>query len=89
MRTDAHSLGLLTAFLLGGAQVFWVALVGLGVAQPLVDFLMRVWFVAPALHIMPFAALHALALVFAMSVSGYLVGWAVGVALNSTQRSAE
>ena len=89
MRTDAHSLGLLTAFLLGGAQVFWVALVALGAAQPLVDFAMRAWFAAPVLHIMPFNALHAIVLVFAMSVSGYLIGWAVGVALNSAQRSAE
>ena len=75
--------GVLVGLALGLCQCVWVALVGLGWAQPVVDFVFHTWFFEPVLRVRPFDAVHGLALIIAMMIVGYGMGWGVAQLVDS------
>ena len=68
--------------LLGGFHLLWAALVALGWAQPLSDFIFRIHFIRPIYVIEPFRAGLALALVAVTTAIGAVVGWSFAVLWN-------
>jgi hypothetical protein len=66
--------GLAFAFVLGSFHAAWALLVALMLAQPLIDFLLRLHFIAPVYVIQPFDVLTASALVGFSALSGFCLG---------------
>lgn len=67
--------GLALGILLGASHLGWSFLVAVGWAQPLLDFLYRVNFIASSDEVQPFSAGTAVMLVFVSAGMGYGVGW--------------
>ncbi len=77
-RVDPHVLGLVIASLLAVWHALWAALVWLGVAQTLLDFVFELHMIAPVYHVQPFQWRIAAGLVLFTAAVGYLAGWMIG-----------
>ena len=72
--------------LLGAVHVFWALLVGLGWAQPVVDFIHSVHFMKSTEMVGAFNLGTALLLVIVASLIGYTLGWLFGYFWNRIQK---
>ena len=77
-----HRTALVVAILLGGWHALWSAVVAIGWAQPLVDFMFRIHFIRPVYVIERFDIGIALLLVAITAAIGYLAGWILAVLWN-------
>ncbi len=66
--------GLTMGGLLGTFHFLWAALVALGLAQPVIDFVFWMHFINPVYVIAPFHIGTALVLIVATSMAGYGFG---------------
>lgn len=82
-RMFVNRTGLAVAGVLAIWHAVWAAIVGLGVAQPLVDFVYRIHFVeASAPKVGPFKAAAAAMLVLLAAAAGYAIGAGFALAWN-------
>lgn len=77
-KTFPHTLGLALGGLFGLFHASWALLVALGVAQPLIDWILRMHMIEPFYRILPFNLITAILLVVMTSLVGYVVGWVGG-----------
>lgn len=77
-----HRTALVVAILLGGWHALWSAIVAIGWAQPLVDFIFRIHFIRPVYVIEKFDIGIALLLVAITAAIGYMAGWILAVLWN-------
>lgn len=80
--TTALSVGLI----LGLWHSMWVILVGLGLAKPLLDFILQLHFIEVQYQLAPYAALTALMLVAVTFAVGFVFGFLFAVIWNSLAR---
>lgn len=71
-------LGLAFAGLLALFHAGWAALVALGWAQPLIDWIFWLHFITPFYKIQPFEFGRAVMLVAFTGIVGYVMGWVLG-----------
>ena len=66
--------GMALGGLLATVHLVWAALVGLGLAKPLIEFIMRVHMIAEPVTVLPFDLGSAVTLVIVTGLVGYAVG---------------
>ncbi len=74
------------ALLLGGYHLLWVALVAVGWAQPVIDFVFRLHFLEPVLVVTPFTLGPAAGLVVLTAAIGAAFGWLIAAIWNCAVR---
>jgi hypothetical protein len=83
----ANKVGIVFAALIGGWHVFWILLILLGWAQPLIDFIFWAHMIRPVYVIKPFDPGAALTLIVITSAIGYLFGFLGGIIWNKLHRA--
>ena len=78
--------GVALAVALGAFHAGWACLVAIGVAQPFIDFILRLHFIQPFYVIQPFNIVTAIGLVAFSSLSGFCLGCAFAAAWNYFHR---
>jgi hypothetical protein len=82
-RIHPHNAGLTLGFLAGGGHAVWSLFVWAGIAQPLIEFVLRLHMIAvPFLQVQPFDLRLATALVAFTSLGGYCIGYLIGAMLE-------
>jgi hypothetical protein len=79
---NPNKAGLVLAAVFGGWHLLWAALVALGVAQTVIDFLFWIHFIKPVYIIEPFAVGRAAILILVTAGIGYGAGLAFGIIWN-------
>ena len=87
MRIDPMRTGLIIGLLLALFHACWTALVALGWAQGLMNFVFWAHFITPPYHIEPFETARAAILIGFVFIVGAIMGWAAALLWNSLARS--
>ena len=83
---NPKKVGLVIAALIGEWHVIWVALVAVGWAQPLINFVFWAHMIQSIYIIKPFNAGAAVTLLAVTSMSGYIFGYAGAMLWNRLHR---
>jgi len=75
--------GLIVGVFSGSWHFLWSLLVGIGVAQPFLDWIYRLHFLSNPFHIADFNVFTAALLVFISFSVGYLMGWFFALLWNA------
>jgi len=79
-------LGLVFGLFLGGYHFAWAALVAVGWAQPVLNFILRIHFIAPVWTVTPFNIADAATLIGITGGIGFVAGWLIGLLWNCAAR---
>lgn len=86
METNCHKAGLALGGLLGIWHLLWALLVAVGLAQPLLDFMLDLHFLRNPYVVEPFRIGTAALLVIVTAVVGYAFGWVFASIWNRLQK---
>lgn len=89
MKINSLKAGLVVAAVTAGAHAAWAAMVWLGWAQPVADFIFWIHFIRPPYTIMPFDLGRAGLLILVTGLVGFLIGWALALVWNGVQPTAQ
>jgi hypothetical protein len=81
-RINVYKTGLVVGIVLGGWHLCWSALVAIGMAQRIADFIFWMHFIKPVYVIEPFEISRAILLVLVTAAIGFVVGAAGAWAWN-------
>ena len=79
--------GLVLGIVLGGYHVCWSALVALGWAQPVMDFVFWMHFIKPVLVIEPFGIVKAVILLIVTASLGFVIGSVFALVWNALHKA--
>ena len=83
---NSHKVGLVSGLMLAGWHLIWLGLIFLGLAQPFLDFILRLHSIAPAFTVMPFDPTNSLMLLLVTFVIGYGIGYVGAIVWNKVHR---
>lgn len=84
---NAHKVGLVFGFVLGGFHALWAVLVLTGIAQMLYDFVLWAHMIHLPIIIGPFDLVAAATLVLFTAISGYVMGYVGAWVWNRIHRA--
>ena len=87
-KVNTYKVGLVFGGMLGIWHVAWATMVFLGLAKPLLDWILGLHFLNFQYSINPFSFSNALILVIITSIIGYVVGYICGWVWNLTHRTS-
>ena len=85
-KINTHKLGMVVGAFLGIWHVVWSVLVAVGLAQPLINFFLRIHFIDLPHVIAEFSFGSAVLLIIIASVGGYILGRIIGLIWNRLYR---
>jgi hypothetical protein len=88
MQTNPIRLGAMFGLLLALIHAAWAGLIAVGLAQPLINFIFWIHFIAPPFHIQAFEPLRAAILVGVTFASGLVFGALAGFIWNALHSKA-
>lgn len=83
---NKNKIGLIVGGLSGSWHLLWSLLVGIGVAQPFLDWIYRLHFLSNPFHVGQFNAATATQLLLISFSGGYITGWFFAVLWNALPR---
>lgn len=86
-KLNKNEVGLVLGAVTALAHLVWLILVGAGLAQGLLDWILDLHRIEPVFTVMPFAWGQAILLLIVTAVVGYVVGWVLAAVWNSLRRS--
>jgi hypothetical protein len=72
---NPHKVGLVIGALIGGWHFVWSLFVGIGSAQPIIDFIFWAHMIKPVYFVKPFDPTAAVTLIVLTAVLGYMFGF--------------
>lgn len=75
MKLQENKVAMIVALFVGGAHLLWSALVALGYASLVLDFIYGLHFLNNPFTVAPFTLSNAVVLVLVTAAVGYLGGW--------------
>ena len=81
-KLDPHKVGLALGSVLGLWHAIWSVLVAIGLAKPLLDFILSLHFLEFSYSLRAFSLTTAVFLVAVTSAIGYVVGWILAASWN-------
>jgi len=72
---EKNRLGMTLGIFVGLWHLLWVILVGIGVAQSYLDWILPLHFVGLAVPLLTFNWMSAILLVIIATIAGYVMGW--------------
>lgn len=85
-QVNAHKVGLVLGGLLAIWHAIWVFMVFMGLAEPLLDWILGLHFLSLQYKVNPFNFLNGLMLVIVTGIIGYVVGYICGWLWNFAHR---
>lgn len=82
MQIKATNAGMACGVLLGVVHLSWGVMVAAGWAQPVMDYLFQLHFIAPFIKLEPFNLATAVQLVVITTAIGFVLGYILAVAWN-------
>lgn len=79
---NPNKVGLAFGVFIGGWHLLWAALVAIGAAQPVLDFVFWMHFIKPIYTVSPFDPVVAVVLAGATALTGYVMGGTIGLVWN-------
>ncbi len=83
---NKNKTGIMLGTFLGFWHVLWSALVGIGAAQGILDFIYRIHFLNNPFQVQAFNINSAMTLVIITAMTGYLIGWICAAIWNKIQK---
>ena len=84
---NVYKAGLVVGAVIGGWHLCWAALVALGFAQPVIDFVFWMHFIKPIYMIEPFEITRAAILLIVTAVLGFVIGSIFAMIWNAVHKS--
>lgn len=84
---DVIRAGLVLGAVLGGWHLCWSALVAVGWAQPVIDFIFWIHFIKPVYVVEAFDVTRAIVLILVTAAIGFVIGAAFAFLWNVMQKS--
>jgi hypothetical protein len=75
---NKNKLGLTVGIFFGAAHLLWAICILIGIAKPLLDWVLSMHFVSFIWGVTAFSVLNALILVVVTFVCGFILGWLLG-----------
>jgi len=81
---NKNKAGLAVGFFLGFVHLVWGILVALGIAQALLDFILKIHMISLPMTVGPFSLTKTIVLIIVTFVIGYIFGWLVAFFWNKS-----
>ncbi|OGJ52125.1 hypothetical protein A2336_01645 [Candidatus Peregrinibacteria bacterium RIFOXYB2_FULL_41_88] len=86
-KLNKNKTGFVFGLFIGGFHAIWAALVAIGIAKKLLDFILSLHFFEVTYEIAPFAIGKALLLILITFVCGYVAGWILAAICNMLRKA--
>ena len=83
---NKNKAGLALGFFVSFMHLVWSILVALGIAQALLNFILKIHMISMPMTVGPFSLTKAIALIIVTFVVGYIFGWLVAFFWNKNTK---
>ncbi len=83
---NPKKVGITLGCMIGLMHLGWSVVVALGLAQPLIDWILKIHMIEMPHTVLPFSFLSAVTLVVIMSLIGFIVGYIFATIWNHIQK---
>lgn len=81
-KINANRLGMTLGIFVALWHLVWAVLVGIGIAQDMIDWVLPLHFISLTVPMITFSWLNALILIIAGFIGGYIIGWVFAALWN-------